>query len=163
ARGTGGSAGLLPHTSPEGGAWPRGGAARRTGQCADVAALLLPTRPGPCRSGEPSRTRSAPSPARVAGPTDSAALPLRPGPPAEPPPLGGHARGGAAGRRSGRRSAPPRGADGPGPADAARPEGARPGDRIRGQLARLPPLRGAQRRGPRPLPRLHQRAAAGDV
>ena len=39
----------------------------------------------------------------------------------------------------------------------------RPGDRVRRQLARLPPLRGAQRRRSRALPRVHQRAAAGDV
>ena len=39
----------------------------------------------------------------------------------------------------------------------------RPGDRVRRQLARLPPLRGAQRRRSRAVPELHQRAAPGDV
>ena len=41
--------------------------------------------------------------------------------------------------------------------------GPRPGDRVRRQLARLPPLRGAQQRRPRAVPELHQRAAPGDV
>ena len=41
--------------------------------------------------------------------------------------------------------------------------GPRPGDRVRRQLARLPPLRGAQQRRSRALPGVHERAAAGDV
>ena len=39
----------------------------------------------------------------------------------------------------------------------------RPGHRVRRQLARLPPLRGAQQRRPRAVPDLQRRAAAGDV
>ena len=40
---------------------------------------------------------------------------------------------------------------------------ARPRRRVRRQLARLPPLRGPQRRGPRALPQLRQRPAPGHV
>ncbi len=43
------------------------------------------------------------------------------------------------------------------------PRAARPGDRVCRQLARFPPLRGAQQRRSPTLPELHQRAAAGDV
>ena len=50
-----------------------------------------------------------------------------------------------------------------GPADAARRPRPRPGHRVRRQLARLPPLRGAQQRRSRAVPELQRRAAAGDV
>ena len=93
------------------------------------------------------------------GHSRAAAVGLRVGQPAELFPLVEHARRRAAGPRRGGRSASAGRADGPGAADAARPAGARPGDRVRRQLARLPPLRGAQRRGSRTVPKLHQRTA----
>ena len=81
-----------------------------------------------------------------------AAVGLRPGQPPELLPLVEHARRRAAGPRRRRRPAPARGARRPGPADAPRRPGPRPGHRVRRQLARLPPLRGAQRRRPRAVP-----------
>ena len=85
---------------------------------------------------------------------------LRPGQPPELLPLVEHARRGAAGPGRRRRPAPPRGARRPGPADAARRPRPRPGHGVRRQLARLPPLRGAQQRRPRAVPELQRRAAA---
>ncbi len=72
-----------------------------------------------------------------------------PGQPPELLPLVQHARRGVAGPRQDRRFAPPGHADCPGPADGARRPHSRPGDRVCRQLARFPPFRGAQRRGPR--------------
>ena len=57
----------------------------------------------------------------------------------------------------------PDGARGPGPADAPRRPRARAGHGVRRQLARLPPVRGAQQRRPRPVPGVQRRAAAVDV
>ena len=102
--------------------------ARHDRQRADVAPFLLPRRPA-------GRGRRRP-----------AAVGLRPGQPAELLPLVEHARRRAAGPRRRRRPAPARGAGGRGPAHAARRPRPRPGDRVRRQLARLPPLRGAQQR-----------------
>ena len=46
---------------------------------------------------------------------------------------------------------------------AARRPGSRARDRVRRQLAGVPPVRGAQRRRPRAVSELHERAAPGDV
>ena len=81
---------------------------------------------------------------RGAGHGRAAAVGLRAGQPVELFPLVEHARRRVAGPRRGGRPAPAGGADGPGAADAARPARARAGDRVRRQLARFPPLRGAQ-------------------
>ena len=97
------------------------------------------------------------------GRVDPAAVRLCPGEPAELFPLVEHARRRAAGARRGRRPAPAGGARRAGAADAPRRPGPRPGRRVRGQLAGVSPVRGAQRRRPRAVPRLHQRAAPGDV
>ena len=83
-----------------------------------------------------------------------AAVGLRPGQPPELFPLVEHARRGAAGPRRGRRPAAAGGAGGPGPADAPRRPRPRAGHGVRRQLARLPPVRGAQQRRPRPVPRV---------
>ena len=87
----------------------------------------------------------------------------RPGEPLELFPLVEHARRRAAVAGRVGRAAAARGAGGPGPADAEGRPGPRPGHRVRRQLARLPAVRGAQRRRPRPVPGLRRRAPAGDV
>ena len=124
-------------------AGPRGRRPRHGRQRPDVAPLLLPGRPARRGAGRP------------------AAVGLRPGQPAELLPLVEHARRGAARPRRRRRPAPARGARGPGPADAPRRPRPRPGHGVRRQLARLPPVRGAQQRRPRPVPGVRRRAAAG--
>ena len=69
-----------------------------------------------------------------------------------------HARRRAAGPCRCGRSAPAGRADGPSAAACCATRGARPGHRVRRQLARFPPLRGTQRRRPRTLSKLHQRS-----
>ena len=126
-------------------AQPRRRRARHDRQHAHVAPLLLPRRPAAARSRHP------------------APVGLRPGQPPELLPLVEHARRGAAGPRRRGRPAPARGARRRGPADAARRPRPRPGHRVRRQLARLPPVRGAQQRRPRAVPDVQRRAAAVDV
>ena len=117
---------------------------------APVASLAGPRRPAPLRDLL----------TRTIAPT---AVGSCAGQQAELLPLVEHARRRAVGPRGRRRSAQRIGVARPGPQDAEGRARAPPGHRVRRQLARLPPLRRAQRGRSRALSRVQQRAARRDV